>query len=212
MTSSGSPPLVGTLRRLMRPAAAAPATERCELCGVELPPFHRHMLDAQTKRLLCACRVCGEIEGRTTEARYRPVPSRYLRLPSRPVLDADWSALSIPVDLAFFLFSSGAGRVIGFYPGPAGLTESHLQFETWPLLDAPSQIDRIAPDTEALLVRRTAGALACFIVPIDACYDLAGRIRSHWTGLNGGDEVRREIDRFFAALLEKTAGAAGDTW
>jgi hypothetical protein len=212
MTSSGSPPLVATLRRLMRPVAATSTSERCELCGVELPSLHRHILDAQTKRLLCACRMCGEIEGRTTDARYRPVPNRYRRLPSTPVSDVDWDALSIPVDLAFFLFSSDAGRVIGFYPGPAGVTESHLRFDTWPLLEVPSRIGGIVPDTEALLLRRTAGALTCFIVPVDACYELAGRIRSHWTGWNGGDEVRREIDRFFAALLEKTAGPAGDTW
>jgi hypothetical protein len=209
MTASGLPSLVVTLRRLMGPATPPPPHERCELCGVELPSAHRHVVDAQTNRLLCACRICADIDGRTTDARYRPVPSRYLRLPAASVSNADWHALSIPVDLAFFLFSSHAGRIIGFYPGPAGVTESHLRFDAWPLVNGAPTIDPIAPDVEALLLRRTPGALAGFVVPIDVCYELAGRVRSHWAGLNGGDAVRREIDAFFAAVLEKSARPAG---
>jgi hypothetical protein len=61
----------------------------------------------------------------------------------------------------------------------------------------------MAPDVEALLVRRTHEARDCFIVPIDACYELAGRIRRRWTGFGGGPDVRVEIDSFFAMLREK---------
>ena len=60
----------------------------------------------------------------------------------------------------------------------------------------------IAPDVEALLAWAPRGAteLECFVVPVDACYELAGLCRTHWRGFNGGDEVHREMDAFFARL------------
>jgi hypothetical protein len=47
-------------------------------------------------------------------------------------------------------------------------------------------------------------------VPIDACYELVGRIRTHWKGLDGGDDVRTEMDRFFAALRDRCGVGVGD--
>jgi hypothetical protein len=41
------------------------------------------------------------------------------------------------------------------------------------------------------------------IVPIDACYELVGRIRRAWRGFQGGDDVWREIDEFFARARER---------
>jgi hypothetical protein len=41
------------------------------------------------------------------------------------------------------------------------------------------------------------------IVPIDACYELVGRIRSAWQGFRGGDVVWREIDGFFARAKDR---------
>ena len=37
----------------------------------------------------------------------------------------------IPIDLAFFLYSSAAGQMVAVYPSPAGPTESLLQLEAW---------------------------------------------------------------------------------
>ena len=47
------------------------------------------------------------------------------------------------------------------------------------------------------------------IVPIDACYELVGRIRHTWSGIHGGDEVIREIDAFFGRIIEHTRSTAG---
>ena len=58
----------------------------------------------------------------------------------------------------------------------------------------------LVPDVEALLVRRTREINECFLVPIDACYELAGRIRQRWSGFGGGFEAEAEIDAFFTAL------------
>ena len=47
------------------------------------------------------------------------------------------------------------------------------------------------------------------IVPIDACYELVGRIRRTWSGIHSGDEVMREIDAFFGRIIEHTRSTAG---
>lgn len=162
---------------------------------------HRHIVDIRTRRLLCVCMMCG-----TSDGPYRAVPSRYVHLPSMKITHAQWDALAIPVDLAFFLFNSDLDRTVACYPGPAGAAESLLPLEAWPaLVDANPWIQALAPDVEALLVRRTGEEYVCFLVPVDACYELVGRIRTGWTGLGGGDRVRREIDRFFATLVDKSA-------
>ena len=40
-------------------------------------------------------------------------------------------------------------------------------------------------------------------MPVDACYDLVGRVKLGWKGFDGGEEVWEEIDRFFARLRER---------
>ena len=44
-----------------------------------------------------------------------------------------------------------------------------------------------------------------FVVPVDACYELAGLCRTHWRGFDGGDDVRREMDAFFARLRSRAS-------
>ena len=34
------------------------------------------------------------------------------------------------------------------------------------------------------------------MVPIDACYELAGKMRLHWRGFDGGTEARAAIAEF----------------
>jgi hypothetical protein len=113
-----------------------------------------------------------------------------------------WDTLDIPVDLAFLFVNSTTGRPVACYPGPAGATESALALDAWwPLVESHPWIRSLAPDVEAVLVRRVDGAYGCFIVPIDRCYELAGRIRSAWTGLGGGDQVRTLVEEFFDELV-----------
>src|SRR5688500_16437016 len=196
-TVNGAPPLIQITRR-PRPEPASPperAGESCELCGTALPAAHAHVLEMGTRRLLCACGTCADTtrsvssdtSGRT---RFRTVPARYLRLPSMMISAAQWDALQVPVDLAFLFLDSDLGRWTASYPGPAGATESLLPLDAWSEVSAANPwIQTIAPDVEAILVRRVREDRACFLVPIDACYELAGRIRTHWSGLGGGDSV-----------------------
>lgn len=198
MSDAGYAPLVSSLRRLLHAPAVSRPGEACELCGVALTEPHPHVVDVRTRRLLCTCGLCAG------SGRFRAVPSRYLHLPGMRLSSAQWDILAIPVDLAFFFFNSGLGRMVAFYPGPAGVAESLLPLDALPAL-APARdwIAALEPDVEALLVRKTGDQFECFIVPIDACYELAGRIRACWTGLGGGDAVRREIDGFFDAVRTK---------
>jgi hypothetical protein len=65
---------------------------------------------------------------------------------------------------------------------------------------------------EALLVNRARGTRQHFLVPIDDCYRLAGLIRTRWRGLSGGEEVWKEIDRFFEEEASwQTSGSAKPT-
>jgi hypothetical protein len=115
----------------------------------------------------------------------------------------DWDDLQIPVALAFLFRNSEQQRVVAFYPGPAGATESELSLEAWDrILVANPGLDTVLPDVEALLVRgdRTEDGFTCHVVPIDACYELVGRMRSTWRGFDGGQEARAALDDFFATV------------
>jgi hypothetical protein len=196
------------LARLARGAPPPPvaAEERCELCGELLPGEHRHVADLQNRSLLCACRACAVLLGRPGAGggHYRLVPERRLVLADFRLDDAHWDALNIPVGLAFFFHSTPAGRVIALYPSVVGATESLLTLDAWEELERANPVLReLEPDVEALLVNRARGAREYFLVPIDDCYALVALIRSHWKGLAGGDEVWREIGRFFDRVRER---------
>ena len=56
-----------------------------------------------------------------------------------------------------------------------------------------------APDVEAILVSRgplDQDGVDTFLVPIDACYELAGRMRLLWRGFDGGAEARQSVAEF----------------
>jgi hypothetical protein len=103
--------------------------------------------------------------------------------------------------MAFFFHSTPAERVVAFYPGPMGATESLLELGAWEAIEGANPVlAGMEPDVEALLVNRARGANDCWLVPIDDCYGLVGLIRTRWRGLTGGKDVWEEIGRFFAAL------------
>jgi hypothetical protein len=178
-----------------------PPDERCDVCGQPLPPRHRHIADLEQRRLMCACDACRILFDRTAAGggHFRLVPQRVRALPGFVLDDAMWAALRIPVDMAFFFASTPAGRVVALYPGPLGATESQLELGAWDdVVAANPVLAEMEPDVEALLVHRAGHD--CFIVPIDRAYRLVGEIRRSWKGLGGGNEVWREIARFFDEL------------
>ena len=214
----GSAPAPPAASRPPAPApepAAAPA-ERCEMCATEVPAVHGHVADLDNATLACVCRACYLLftESGAGGGRYRGVPDRYLADPARPMTAAEWDSLQIPVGLAFFLRSSRSGETHAFYPSPAGATESTLDLAAWARLTAGYPLLAEAqPDTEAVLICRADAGVECYLVPIDACYELAGRMRLHWRGFDGGEQARAAITDFLADVRSRArdlAGQAGD--
>jgi hypothetical protein len=202
---SGVP--LAALRRVARSRAAPVTGERCDMCAAPVGPAHSHVVDLHSRALMCSCRPCYLL---FTDAgavlRYRSVPERYLSFP-RPVIDGRaWDELQIPVGLAFLFRNSVQDRVVAFYPGPAGATESDLPLESWDRIVAENpELSVLQPDVEALLVRRPGGD--CFVVPIDTCYELVGQLRTRWRGFDGGAEAHRLIDDFFARVRARSRSA-----
>jgi hypothetical protein len=189
--------------------APEPAGERCEMCSESIAAEHQHVVNVADRQLMCVCRACYLLfTDNNADLRYRAVPDRYLEFEDFALDRRAWEALQIPVGVAFFFTNSALGRTVGFYPGPAGATESELDMDAWDAIrDADSRVGLLAEDVEALLVRvpddGADGEFAqpqSYLVPIDACYEFVGRLRILWRGFDGGQEARQFIDGFFAQI------------
>ena len=224
MTESGNPRLAGGLGRFVRssrpdqplppglekflekPAPIAPG-ERCELCNETIPHEHPHVVNLDSRALMCACRPCYLLftERGAGRGRYAAVPERYLFDPAFTLSDAQWDEFQIPVRMAFFFVNSVMGQTVAFYPSPAGATESMLPAETWDQMMAANPLfATLEPDVEALLVYKRDRAYECFLAPIDACYELVGHVRMNWKGFDGGQEAWEAIDGFFEGLRARS--------
>jgi uncharacterized protein DUF5947 len=198
------PGAMSGLARLRALTEAQP--ERCELCGEPIPPEHRHVVDVRSGELLCACRGCGVLMDRPGAGggHFRVVGDRRRRLAGFRLDDDAWAAFEIPVDIAFFVRSSAAGRVVARYAGPMGAVESALELAAWEALEHDNPVlATLAPDVEALLVNRARGAREHWLVPLDDCYRLVAIMRTTWRGLAGGPDVWDAIAEFFDGLGER---------
>jgi hypothetical protein len=214
---AGAGPAPAALDDAAAPAAAAPAAaagaaraeEACEFCAAGIPGGHSHVADLEQSTLKCACRACYLLftHPQAGRGRYLAVPDRYLADLSRPLSAADWDVLEIPVGIAFFL--RNAEGVAGFYPSPAGATECRLDLQAWDRLAASHPLlGAAAPDVEAVLIARGEAGVEYFLVPIDACYELAGRMRLHWRGFDGGSEARASIAEFLDGVRSRARAFA----
>jgi hypothetical protein len=203
VTAGGRLPstLVTGLGRLARPAPVE-QTEKCELCGRPLSDEHRHLLELNERRILCACEPC--LAMKSGMENYCPVSTRTLWLDDFVFPDELWSAFQLPVGLAFFMRSTGTNSVVALYPSPAGATECELHLESWDKLVEmnPILLD-LEADAEALVVNRMVGAHQHAIVPIDECYRLVGLIKSTWQGISGGSAIEDAVPKFFDYVRDK---------
>jgi len=181
--------------------------EHCEMCSEPIAETHSHVVNVQSRNLMCVCRACYLLfthQG-AAQGRYLAVPERYLYDPDFALTTDQWEDLQIPVNMAFFFMNSEMERMAGFYPSPAGATESLLPLGAWEnVIAANPGFSSATPDVEALLLRRAEERTACYLVPIDACYELVGLVKMHWRGFSGGEVVWNEIDRFFTTLEERS--------
>jgi hypothetical protein len=181
--------------------------ERCEMCAAPVADDHQHVVNVGSRQLLCTCRPCYLLFTHDdAELAYRAVPDRYLSFPdlAAPV----WDELELPVGTAFMFLNSALGRVVAFYPGPAGATESELTLDAWDrVVAAAPGLSTVQPDVEALLVHSTDQKVEAFLVPIDVCYELVGHLRLLWRGFDGGQDVRRRLDAFFDQVRARSRPA-----
>ena len=202
------------LRALLPFARRAPQRRedhaRCELCGAAVAERHAHVVALDRHELQCACIACAVLfrDAHAGSGRYRTVPERVIAARHFLPGDADWTRLEIPVQLAFVVRRE---RWIAMYPSPAGTVEAPLSDAASAALAALVPLSaKVEPGVEALLIHRPRGGATarCYVVPIDACYELVALVRRHWRGFDGGDEARAAIDTFIerldrAAELEK---------
>jgi hypothetical protein len=167
-------------------------------------------VEPASRQLICSCDACSILFSGQQSARYRRVPKDIESLLDFQLTDAQWEDLRLPINLAFFLTSTTAGRVLAFYPSPAGATESLLELEAWQGLVAENPIlGKLEPDVEALLVNRMNNDREYYRAPIDECYKLVGLIRGNWRGLSGGSEVWEEVAQFFTSLKKRSRSTGG---
>lgn len=220
MSPRGSPgtDALAVLRRITRERPAPAVGERCEMCAQPIAEAHSHVVNLESRSLMCTCRGCYLLfTADGAELRYRAVPDRYLSFPDFALGPAQWDALEIPVGLAFLFRNSVQQRTIAFYPGPAGATESELSLAAWDgFVTADPQLATLLPDVEALLIRApgrdrgdggNGGGYTCHLVPIDACYELVGRLRQLWRGFDGGQQAHAAMDEFFATVAARSRPA-----
>ncbi|HEX4253930.1 MAG TPA: DUF5947 family protein [Streptosporangiaceae bacterium] len=184
-------------------AATEAAQEKCEMCAEVVPADHAHVADLENSSLLCACRACYLLftQAEAGRGRYRAIPDRYLADHEHPLAPGEWDELEIPVGLAFFLRSSARDEVAAFYPSPAGATECRLDLAAWARLTAGHPLlTAMESDVEAILIAKGDDGIEHFLVPIDACYELAGRMRLTWRGFDGGQEARDSIGEFLGTV------------
>jgi hypothetical protein len=183
------------------------------MCAAPIAGEHSHVVNLDSRALMCTCRACYLLfPDEAANLHYRAVPERYLSFAEFTLDARAWDELQIPVGLAFLFRNSVQDRTIAFYPSPAGATESELPLQAWQrIVETNPELSVLRPDVEALLVRRTDGAGSsggsCYLVPIDACYELVGTLRMLWRGFDGGQQAHQAMDEFFATVHRRSRPA-----
>ncbi|HLI60049.1 MAG TPA: DUF5947 family protein [Solirubrobacteraceae bacterium] len=182
--------------------------ERCDLCTTKIPDDHRHLIQLEERRIVCACEACWALH--SGDAEYRPTGTRTLWLERFRCDEETWGRFQIPIALAFFMRSSITGGVVAFYPSPAGATESELSLEAWDALVALNPVlAELDPDGEALVVNRLSDPHQHVIAPIDDCYALVGLIKTRWEGISGGDALTEAVPAFLESMRARALVAQG---
>lgn len=159
------------------------------------------MLEMSNGQIVCSCDSCALRFQSVLDGRFKLIPREVHALPDLHLTDLEWESLALPINLAFFFYSTPENRMKAMYPSPAGATESLLPLEAWnSLMGNNVPLARMEPDVEALLVNRVETKREYYLAPIDVCFQLVGLIRVHWRGLAGGDLVWGEIEKFFSRL------------
>jgi hypothetical protein len=195
------------LSALKRFTRSRPKLERCELCSAGLDSVHSHLLDRQSRQVVCACDACAILFSDQQDGKFARVPRRVWQLHDFAFTDLEWEQMMLPINMAFFLRNAQGGMTV-MYPSPAGAIESQMGIENWDdLVHGQTVLQSMQPEVEALIVNRISQPAVYVVAPIDECYRLVGVIRTKWRGLSGGTDVWAAITEFFEELRKKADGA-----
>ncbi|MBB2941033.1 hypothetical protein FB565_000737 [Actinoplanes lutulentus] len=178
------------LRTVKRQIPRQRRAPRCGVCATRTSTGGLHLVDLAQRSLVRGCADCHQNPGEL-----RPVPDRYLELPGEVTAQETWDDLHVPAGLAFVWRADDRLLVCG--PAPDRAVEHDLPVTVWErMIKRHPAFATLRPGVEALIIRR-AGA---FLVPIDACYELAGLLRTSWRGFDGARDTRGSLTMFFAKL------------
>ncbi len=208
-------PLAGLGRFVAADPGTPPvASEACELCGQPLHGGHRHVLDRVAGTPRCACVACALLFHAPGEgARYQTLGDRVLCDPQLHLAPELFTALQIPVRLAFITCDATLTAWEATYPSVAGPTRAQLPVAACAGLAEARLMRALVPGQEALLLygREPGGPIASFGVSVERCFALVGTLRRTWRGFSGGPEAFRAIDGFFADLVRQARPVAEGT-
>ena len=204
---SASP--LSALRRIATRPPPDPDVETCDMCAEVIGEDHPHVVDIESRQLMCTCRGCMLLfTAETAHLRYRAVPDRYLSFPDFDAVRGRLGRARHPGRSGVLLLQFGSrapGRLLSGSGGRdrVGARPGRLVRRAWP----PTRSSTCSPMTS----RRCSSAdptmiikPQCFLVPIDACYEFAGRLRQVWRGFDGGQDARAEIAGFFARVSARS--------
>ncbi len=110
------------------------AVEQCELCSFAF----RRSIDicsrCRRKRSFAACDACALRFQDVVEGRFKLIPRDARALSGFAMADTDWENFALPINLAFFFYSTPSKKMMAYYPSPAGATESLLPLDAWKAL------------------------------------------------------------------------------
>jgi hypothetical protein len=184
----------------------------CDFCSFDIDNSHRHLFDRVRRSLVCVCQSCYGLftHDGAGGMRFRAVPHRYVLLPNLVHVTELWDALQIPIGPTFLFTNSATGLTIAYRPGPSEATEAALPLDVWQAVErAVPAVATMAHDVEALLIRRTDTLIDAVIAPIDACFELLGRIRRDWCRGQSDNAIPREIDAFITQVSKLTTAPTG---
>ena len=202
-----------TVAERLRPLKARPSLgQQCDFCSFDIDNSHRHLLDRVRRSLVCVCQSCYGLftHDGAGGMRFCAVPRRYVLLPNLVGVTELWDALQIPIGPTFLFTNGATGLTTAYCPGRADATEAALPLDVWKDVErAVPAVATLAHDVEGLLIRRTDTLIDAAIIPLDACYELLGRIRRASFASRGVNAIPGEIDAFLARVSKLTTALPG---
>ena len=183
------------------------------MCAEPIGEEHQHVVDLESRGLMCTCRACYLLftARATPQLRYRAVPDRYLSFPDLAFGAGQWDELRDPgragVLLPQLRARTGRSRSTRARPAPpspscrwglgpdrrrptrAGHARARRRGAAGPRARPTASGRRVLPGADRRLLR--AGRAAADV----------------WRGFDGGQEARAAIDAFFADVAARSRPA-----